>query len=140
VKYQPDGTEVSHEDYKRTHQLILDSEEWIVDGFGSMDTLWSRLDAADTLIYVDLPLFIHFWWVTKRLLTGPFKPPEGWPERSSIFKGSMNSYRVLWLCHKQLTPKYREYVEQAQDAKQVYHLRSPQQISQFLKRIETKPD
>jgi adenylate kinase family enzyme len=140
VKYQPGGTEVSHEDYQRAHQLILDSEQWIVDGFGSMDTLLPRLDVADTLIHVDLPLFIHFWWVTKRLLTGRFKPPEGWPEKTPIFKGSMNSYRVLWLCHQRLTPKYREYVEQAQGKKQVYHLRSPQQISQFLRMIETKPD
>lgn len=137
MKYQPGGAEVSHEDYKRVHQLILDSEQWIVDGFGSMDTLWSRLEAADTLIYVDLSLFVHFWWVTKRLLTGRFKPPEGWPEKSPIFKGSMNSYRVLWLCHKHLTTTYREYAKQAQDKKQVYHLRSPQQISQFLEMIES---
>jgi hypothetical protein len=28
---------------------------------------------------------------------------------------SMNSDHVLWLCHKFLTPKYRAYVEQAQN-------------------------
>ncbi len=81
---------------------------------------------------------MHFWWVTKRLITGFFKPPEGWPEKSPIFKSSLTSYRVLWLCHKYLTPKYREYIEQAQSTKSVYHIRSTEQISQFFELIENE--
>jgi adenylate kinase family enzyme len=132
IKYQSGGTEVSHEDYKRAHQQILATDRWIIDGFGCMETLWLRLDEADSLVYVDLPLYVHFWWVTKRLITGYFKPPAGWPEKSPILKSSINSYRVLWLCHKYLTPKYREYIEQAQSIKSVYHIRSTKQISQFF--------
>lgn len=132
VKYQPGGAEVSHEDYQRLHQEILDSDRWIIDGFGSMDTLWPRLDAADCLVYIDLPLYVHFWLVTKRFITGYFNPPSGWPENSPIFKGSMTSYRALWLCHKYLTPRYRAYVEQARSSKNIYHIRSIAEIEQFL--------
>ncbi|MEG4045692.1 hypothetical protein [Microcoleus sp. Pol17_C1] len=70
-----------------------------------METVWLRLDEADTLVYVDLPLYVHFWWVTKRMISAYFNPPEGWPENSPIFKGSMIGYRVLWLSHKYLTPR-----------------------------------
>ncbi|ALF53261.1 adenylate kinase [Nostoc piscinale CENA21] len=136
IKFQPGGAEVSQEDYQHTHQQILATNRWIIDGFGSMETLWPRLDEADTLVYVDLPLYVHFWWVTKRLITGYFQPPEGWPQNSPIFKSSLSSYRALWLCHKYLTPKYREYTKQAQSTKNVYHIRSTQQISQFLELIE----
>lgn len=136
VKFQPGGVELSHEDYQREHQKILQTDRWIIDGFGSMDTLWVRLDAADTLVYVDLPLPVHFWFVTKRMITGFSQPPEGWPENSPILKSSLKSYRVLWLCHKYLTPKYREYVEQNRSSKTVYHLRSTEQVSQFLKLVE----
>jgi len=94
------------------------------------------LDEADSLIFVDLPLCVHSWWVTQRLITGYFKLPEGWPEKSPILKSSLNSYRVLWLCHNYLTPKYREYIEQAQNTKRVYRIRSTQQIVQFLASIE----
>ncbi|OKH53095.1 adenylate kinase [Calothrix sp. HK-06] len=129
----PEGdTEISHEDYKRAHQHILATDQWIIDGFGCMETIWQQLDEADSLIFVDLPLYIHFWWVTKRLITGYFKPPEGWPENSPVLKSSLLSYRVLWLCHKHLTPKYREYIKQAQSIKTVYHIRSTKQISQFF--------
>jgi adenylate kinase family enzyme len=138
IKYGSGGIEVSPEDYKRTHQEILLTDRWIIDGFGCMETLWPRLDESDTLVYVDLPISVHFWWVTKRFITGYSKPPAGWPEKSPIFKSSMNSYRALWLCHKYLTPKYREYVERAQGTKRVHHIRTTQQISQFFKLIESE--
>ena len=136
IQFQSGGTKVPQENYKRAHQEILDAEQWIIDGFGCMETLWQRLDAADSLVYIDLPLYVHFWWVTKRFITGYFKPPEGWPQNSPMLRSSLTSYRVLWLCHKKLTPRYREYIKQAQSTKNVYHLRSTKQISQFFEFIE----
>jgi adenylate kinase family enzyme len=131
IKYRSDGTAISDTDYKQIHAQILASDRWLIDGFGSLETIWLQLDAADSLIFIDLPLYVHFGWVTKRLLVGYFKPPEGWPENSPIFQSSMKSYRALWLCHKYLTPKYREYVDRAQSTKCVYHLKSTKQISHF---------
>jgi adenylate kinase family enzyme len=138
IQYRSGGTEIPQEDYKRAHQKILLTDRWIIDGFGCMETVWLRLDEADSLVFVDLPLYVHFGWVTKRLIEGYFQPPEGWPEKSPILKSSINSYRTLWLCHKYLTPRYREYVEQVQSSKSVYHIRSTEQISQFLKSIENQ--
>ncbi len=103
IKYHPGGAEVPYEDYKRIHQEISHAERWIIDGFGSLETLWPRLEEADTLVFVDLPLYVHFWWVTKRFITGYFQPPEGWPQNSPILRSSLSSYRVLWLCDKYLT-------------------------------------
>jgi adenylate kinase family enzyme len=136
MKSQSESTEVPHEDYKRVLKQILVTDRWIIDGFGCMETIWLQLNEADSLVFVDFPLYIHFWWVTKRLITGYFKPPEGWPDKSPILKNSLLSYRVLWLCHKHLTPKYREYIKQAQSIKTVYHIRSAKQISQFFELIE----
>ncbi|MBE9205744.1 adenylate kinase [Nostoc sp. LEGE 06077] len=138
LKFKSGGAEVSNEDYQHIHQQILTTDRWIIDGFGSIETLWPRLDEADTLIYVDLPLYVHFWWVTKRFIIGYFRPPEGWPQNSPILRSSLNSYRTLWLCHKYLTPKYRQYIEQAKNTKNVYHIRSTQQISQFFELIENE--
>ncbi|MGF1566594.1 MAG: adenylate kinase [Nodosilinea sp.] len=132
VQYRSGGIAVPAEDYKRSHQEILAADRWIIDGFGDVETLWLRLTEADSLVFVDLPLNVHFWWVTKRFMTGYFSSPAGWPENSPILKSSLNSYRALWRCHKLLTPRYREYVEQAQGTKRVYHLRSTEQITQFL--------
>ena len=62
IQYQPGGKSVPHEDYKRAHQQILVTDQWIIDGFGCMETLWLRLNEADSLVFVDLPLYVHFWW------------------------------------------------------------------------------
>ncbi|NJL48713.1 MAG: adenylate kinase [Leptolyngbyaceae cyanobacterium SM2_5_2] len=138
IKFQPGGIEVSEADYQQTHDQILASDRWIVDGFGSIETLWPRLHQADTLVYVDLPLYVHFGLVTKRFITGYLSPPDGWPENSPILKSSLNSYRTLWLCHQRLTPRYRQYVKQVEGRKPVYHLQSIHQIAQFWKQIETQ--
>lgn len=132
MKFQPGGVEIAHEDYLKNHGDILGHDEWILDGFGCVASTWQRMEAADTLIYVDLALWRHVWWVTKRLMRGAFTLPEGWPEKSPILKSSWNSFRVFGLCHKKLTPQYRQYVAEAQNQKQVFHLRTPQDIRRFL--------
>ena len=135
LKYRSGGEEISHSEYLETHAEILTHDEWIIDGFGCVASAWERFSAADTLIYLDLPLLMHFWWVTKRLLKGLFVNPEGWPENSPILKGSLNSYRVLWICHCKLTPKYRQMVADSAASKQVHHLKSPGEIKRFLQGI-----
>lgn len=136
LEYKPGGGEVPSADYKAAHDQLLQQDQWIVDGFGSLDTVWERLDAADTLVYVDMPLLRHYWWVTKRFLKGFFVPPEGWPQGSPLLKGTLNSYYTVWLCHAKLTPKYRDYVNNAKATKRVYHLRSPRDVKEFYQAIE----
>ena len=135
VQYKSGGVAISSEEFKQIHQEILDNEQWIIDGFGDFETLWQRLDAADTLVYIDLPIYLHFWWVTKRFITSYIDPPKGWPDNSPLWKSSMNSYKALYLCEKYLTHRYRDYVAKVKATKNVHHLRSPEQITHFLKSI-----
>jgi adenylate kinase family enzyme len=132
LQYRPGGTSVPHEEYLQAHAKLLADDEWIIDGFGGIKLLWERLEAADTLIHVDLPLAVHAYWVTKRLIKGLFATPQGWPEGSPVISSSISSYRVLWPCHAHLTPKYRSYVSGAAQRKRVFHLRSKGELMQFL--------
>jgi hypothetical protein len=38
---------------------LLVQDEWIVDGLSGIKLLWEWLEAADTLIHVNLPLAVH---------------------------------------------------------------------------------
>jgi adenylate kinase family enzyme len=137
IKYRVGGGEISHDEYKKAHDQLLEQEKWIVDGFGSLDTVWERLEVADTLVYIDMPVLLHYWWVTKRFLKGLFfVPPESWPEDSPLLKSTLNSYYIVWLCHKKLTPKYREYVNKAKETKRVYHIQSPSDVEEFYQVVE----
>jgi hypothetical protein len=114
----------------------LRQDEWIIDGFGCVASAWERFAQADTLVYVDLPLITHHWWVTKRLVKALFVAPEGWPENSPMWSSTMNGYRVLWLCHRRLTPRYRQLVADVAGSKQVHHLRSAAEMTAFLDAIK----
>lgn len=136
IKHLPGGAEIPHDDYLRQHRQVLNGDQWIIDGFGDVATAWERFSEADTLVFIDLPLLTHVWWVSKRLLKGLFVKPEGWPDDSPILAGSLQSYRVLWLCHRKLTPRYRRYVSNLEPGKHLHHLKSAADIRAFLRTVE----
>ncbi|NEQ79006.1 MAG: adenylate kinase, partial [Moorea sp. SIO2I5] len=59
MQYRPGGDQVPHAEFKAAHDHLLQQEQWIVDGFGSLDTVWQRLDVADTLVYLDMAVLRH---------------------------------------------------------------------------------
>jgi hypothetical protein len=136
IQYKPGGGKIPHEDYLKAHADLISRDAWIIDGFGSEATAWQRFAAADTLIYLDLPLATHYWWVTKRLLKAPFAAPEGWPQNSPMWESTLGGWRVVGLCHRHMTPKYRQLVEDAAPSKRVHHLRSASEIRSFLAAVK----
>ena len=59
-----------------------------------MASAWERFSAADTLIYVDLPLLTHYRWVT--LIKGLFASPKGWPENSPLWSSTLSTGVLDW--------------------------------------------
>jgi adenylate kinase family enzyme len=138
-RYRPeekDGGKVPHEEYLKIHAELLKQDRWIIDGYDSVASAWERFDAADTLVYIDLPLLTHYRWITKRLVKGLFRNPEGWPENSPVWSSTLDGYRVVRLCHRHLTPKYRQLVATASSDKRIHHLRSPAEIRSFLEAVK----
>jgi adenylate kinase family enzyme len=137
MQYRAGGAKVPQSEFLQAHADLLHRDEWIIDGFGNLEIAWERFAAADTLIYVDLSLATHHLWVTKRLIKGLFADPPGWPKNSPLWSSSLQSYRVLWLCHRHLTPKYRQLIG-GSASKRVHHLRSPAQLNAFLEAVENE--
>lgn len=137
-RYRPDekdGGKLSDEEYVSVHREILSRDEWIIDGYGSLPTVWERLSAADTLVYIDLPIMTHYWGVTKRFATGLFRNPKGWPENSPVWESTLDSLRVVCLCHRGLTPRYRQRIASEASHKQVHHLTSRAAMTAFLQSV-----
>ncbi len=129
IVYKKNGDLVDRETYDREHENILSSDNWIIDGFGPVGSFHKRLDVADTLIYIDLP---YYWLVTKRLIKGLFVKPEGWPDGSSILKGSLQSYKVLRLCPKFWNDGFLQRLQELSANKSLYVIRSMSELNEFV--------
>jgi adenylate kinase family enzyme len=136
IQYKESGGKVPHEEYLKAHASLIAREAWIIDGFGCVASAWDRFAAADTLIYIDLALSTHYWWVTKRLIKSAFVAPEGWPENSPMWRSTLDSWRVVGRCERHLAPKYRQLVAAASSSKRVHHLQSARRIRRFIEAVK----
>jgi len=132
IVYKANGELVDREIFDDEHNKILASDSWIVDGFGPIEPFYKQLGAADTLIYIDLPYLVSYWWVTKRLLKGFFVNPEGWPDGSAILKGSLQSYKVLRLCPRFWNDDFLKKLEKISIDKSLFVIRSMAELNAFI--------
>jgi len=132
IQFRAGGDAVPHAEYLKIHTDLLNRDQWIIDGYGCVVSAWERFAAADTLVYIDLPLLTHYRWVTKRFVKSLFVNPEGWPENSPIWSSTLSGYRAVWRCHRRLTPRYRQLVADASSSKRVHHLKSPADMKAFV--------
>jgi len=131
IEYQKDGQRIPLEEDTAAHEKLIQNESWIIDGLGTISSFWARVDAADTLVYIDLPYRRHYWWALKRLLISPFAKPEGWPDSSSVLKGTWNSWKYLRLSPKFWTTDFYEKLKCMAEGKKLYRISSVTEINQF---------
>ncbi|WP_027859849.1 P-loop NTPase family protein [Marinobacterium jannaschii] len=132
IVYKKNGEQVDRKIYDEEHEKLLSSERWIIDGFGPVDSFYKRLESADTLIYIDLPYLTSYWLVTKRLLKGLVVKPEGWPDGSSVIKGTLQSFKVLRLCPKFWNDSFMHRLEPISANKSLYVIRSISELDRFI--------
>jgi hypothetical protein len=53
-----------------------------------------------------------------------------------MWRGTMDSYKVVWLCHRRLTPRYRQLVADVAASKQVHHVKSPAEMTALLNAVK----
>jgi len=132
VEFKKNGEKVDRVVFDRAHEDILSNDSWIIDGFGPIESLYKRLDVADTLIYIDLSYITNYWLVTIRLIKGLFIKPEGWPEGSSVLKGTLESYKVLKLCPRFWNDNFIEKLDKISTNKTLYIIRSISELNDFV--------
>src|SRR5438874_1883335 len=57
-----------------------------------------------------------------------------------MWRSTLDSWRVVGLCNRHLTPKYRQLVADTAGSKRVHHLRSANQIQSFLEAIKKRAE
>jgi len=49
LRHRPGSGDVPYEEYLQAHTTLVNCDEWIIDGFGCIKSVWGRFEAADTL-------------------------------------------------------------------------------------------
>jgi len=89
---------------------LADGERWIIDGFGSLEVMQRRFLLADGVVFVDFPLWRHYWWCTKRQFKSIWRPRSELAENinEATVSHTIRLYKVVWRVHKQIRPKLLE--------------------------------
>ncbi len=120
------------EEFDRRHQKLISQDTWIIDGFASWESIEKRCAAADTIILVDHPLWIHYWWAIKRQFMCLFRPRPDFVEGCPMLPMTGKLLEMIWLIHTQTKPKLIELINSYQETKWIYHVKSPRELKQLV--------
>jgi adenylate kinase family enzyme len=135
MQWKPGWVAAPYVEIQAQHDLVLAQEAWILDGWGPWDLIEQRFQAADTIIFVDHPLLVHYWWSIKRQLACIFTPRVNGPEGCPMLPVTGRLLKMIWRIHYQLRPRLVELIERQRADKQVIHITSPQDLHRFIARV-----
>ncbi|MEO1160684.1 MAG: flagellar protein FlaR, partial [Pseudomonadota bacterium] len=88
---------------------------------------------CDTVIFVDHPIHIHFWWATKRQVKSLFFGRPDGPDGCPMWPVTVRLYKMMWRLHKEMRPKLIEAIYKRADDIRIIHIKSPDQLNAFTK-------
>ncbi|WP_213525866.1 DNA topology modulation protein [Paenibacillus sp. J31TS4] len=132
--WKPNWVGVPKEEQTTVQNELVKKERWIIDGnYGG--TMGIRLQAADTILFLDLPRTVCVYRAVKRIVQYRKKTRpdmgEGCPERVSLA-----FLKWIWKYPDTNRPGILKKLEELSTEKQVIILRSPKEVRRFLESIE----
>ncbi|MCF6136426.1 DNA topology modulation protein [Pseudalkalibacillus berkeleyi] len=128
--WKPGWVETPREDLRAIQEQIVKQDTWIIDGNFS-GTLDIRLEAADTIVFLDVPRIKCCYRVLKRrfMYHGKTRPDigEGCPERIPL-----EFLRYVWKFQNDQRPQLLERLSRLDHQKCMITLSSEKDIDLFL--------
>ena len=119
--------ESTPEEWRRTHEEMIDREQWVIDGM-KLGVLQARLAAADTVIFLDVSRWACLWGVLQRRLRyrgQMMRPDIGVCDR-------INAEFIRWIWSFRKTARLR-IIELLEDPpSDIVVLRSRDQVRAFV--------
>lgn len=124
---------VPRDEQIRVQNELVQKEEWIIDGNygGTMDI---RLNAADTIIFLDLPRTTCVYRAFKRMWQhrGKTRPDMG---EGCVERLDFDFLKWIWNYPKTKRPEILKRLDRLSTNKKVIILRSPKEVKQFIDKM-----
>lgn len=136
--WKPDWQKVDWEVFKKAHNALCQQDEWIIEGI-YLKLLHERVTYADVIIFLDVPRSVCIWRVLKRAVTNYGQDIPGNPEKC---KQRLFSFKFLeflkwiWNFNNRHRQVVLDVLREFKDKKQIYILRSPEEITTFVQQFE----
>ena len=138
IQYQSGWQRTPDTECDRILTDIANQARWIIDGFGNDHVIEDRIARADTVLFVDFPIWRHYWWASRRQLGARngqrAELPDNCPEFTLSYTKKLMS--IMWLVHRQYTPWFRELVAEKSKTENAVVLKSPAEIARLIKNLE----
>lgn len=134
--WQPDWSTTPKDVYERDHNAAIELDEWIIDGGGDLPSIRKRVDRANELILLDLPLWVHFWRAAERQMAWAngtiVHPPGGGLEMPPTGR----LFEIIWEVDRAWMPVIRTLCdEQGTLGKSVVRLSSIEELDAFTRSV-----
>ena len=111
---------------------VTTAECWIVDGWGPWPTIERRLATADTIIFVDLPLWMHFWlaadiWRSAARGENRSDPLDGCDQLAVTKK----LFELIWRVDQDLIPRLNAMLERRPVTATYHHITTLEELEAF---------
>lgn len=127
IWHKPDKTNVSTEEFDEKLNEILQQESWIIDG-NYLRTLRLRLEACDTVFFLDYPLEVCLEGVKSRI----GKEREDMPWQETEFDEEFRQYIIDF--PKDQLPEMYQILEEYAGKRDVITFRSREEAEEYWRR------
>jgi adenylate kinase family enzyme len=136
LQFQPQWQRTDLALLREQIEAVQQSPRWLIDGFGPWDQIEERAALADAIIYVDHPIWVHFWWACERQIAAALGQQRlGGPADCDLREVTRQMFETLWWVHENLRPKLVGLVERYQNQKTVIWIHSPEELDALIAQI-----
>ena len=119
--WKPGWVESDREEWEALNRQLVQGERWILDGnYGG--TMEIRLDAADTIVFLDPPPLLCIWGALRRRAR----------DEPASARRQLEFFAYIWRYRRTRRPVVEERIARHRAGKQVHVLRSRTDVRRFL--------
>jgi hypothetical protein len=130
------GWELCPDDkYEAQHAPLIAGENWLIEGMGRLESIRDRLLRATWIIFVDMPLWMHFWLAAERQIAWAKGELEHPPAGLDDMITTKDMFLTLWETEQDWMPTIRANVDEAEAAGiKVTRLASVDELNAFAEK------
>ena len=128
--WKPNWVETPKDEWQEIVKEIIEGDEWILDGnFGS--TMEMRIEACDTVIFLEMPRFVRVYRIFKRVAKYRNKT------RPDMAKGCNEKFDFkffgwIWNFEQITKPRIEKLLDKFQNEKTIIPLKSKREVENFF--------